>query len=300
MQMHDERPTTSGEAAREVPRRHRRGRRRRPAAAGARTAAALTAAAVAALAAGAVVLTDGDDATADTAASAPATTAVAAGPGDRVPLSRTTGPSATPSPSPSATASPSPSASPAPSASRTAAAAPTPTPTPTRSRTATARAQKPSPARTASPKDGPVGPDPTLPGPRTTTQSTSEAEAMSLRLLNAERATVGLPPLKLRTDLSEFARGWARHMSTSGFGHSDSSDTDHLLTGGRTWIGENIVWWSDESMTAQEAAEKFQSMWRHSPGHYKGQTSTSFTEVGVGIYRDGAGWWGVHNFSDAR
>ncbi|MFG3351802.1 CAP domain-containing protein [Streptomyces sp. NPDC048001] len=300
MQMHDERPTTSGEAAREVPRRHRRGRRRRPAAAGARTAAALTAAAVAALAAGAVVLTDGDDATADTAASAPATTAVAAGPGDRVPLSRTTGPSATPSPSATVSPSPSASASPAPSASRTAAAAPTPTPTPTRSRTATARAQKPSPARTASPKDGPVGPDPTLPGPRTTTQSTSEAEAMSLRLLNAERATVGLPPLKLRTDLSEFARGWARHMSTSGFGHSDSSDTDHLLTGGRTWIGENIVWWSDESMTAQEAAEKFQSMWRHSPGHYKGQTSTSFTEVGVGIYRDGSGWWGVHNFSDAR
>ncbi|WP_432125133.1 CAP domain-containing protein [Streptomyces sp. C10-9-1] len=300
MQMHDERPTTSGEAAREVPRRHRRGRRRRPAAAGARTAAALTAAAVAALAAGAVVLTDGDDATADTAASAPAATAVAAGPGDRVPLSRTTGPSATPSPSATASPSPSASASPAPSASRTAAAAPTPTPTPTRSRTATARAQKPSPARTASPKDGPVGPDPTLPGPRTTTQSTSEAEAMSFRLLNAERATVGLPPLKLRTDLSEFARGWARHMSTSGFGHSDSSDTDHLLTGGRTWIGENIVWWSDESMTAQEAAEKFQSMWRHSPGHYKGQTSTSFTEVGVGIYRDGSGWWGVHNFSDAR
>ncbi|MEU3050544.1 CAP domain-containing protein [Streptomyces sp. NPDC006984] len=298
MQMHDERPTTSGEAVREEPRRHRRGRRRRPAAAGARTAAVLTAAAVAALAAGAVVLTDGDDATADAAATAPATTAVAAGPGDRLPLSRTTGPSASPSPSPSATASSSPSPSASPSASRTAAAAPTPAPTPTR--TATTPPRKPSPARTASPKDGPVGPDPTVPGPRTTTQSTSEAEAMSFRLLNAERATVGLPPLKLRTDLSEFARGWARHMSTSGFGHSDSSDTDHLLTGGRTWIGENIVWWSDESMTAQEAAEKFQSMWRHSPGHYKGQTSTSFTEVGVGIYRDDSGWWGVHNFSDAR
>ncbi|MFJ3930055.1 CAP domain-containing protein [Streptomyces sp. NPDC090029] len=294
MQMHDERPTTSGEAVREEPRRHRRGRRRRPAAAGARTAAVLTAAAVAALAAGAVVLTDGDDATADAAATAPATTAVAAGPGDRMPLSRTTGPSASPPPSPSATAS----SSPSPSASPSAAAAPTPTPTPTR--TATTPPRKPSPARTASPKDGPVGPDPTVPGPRTTTQSTSEAEAMSFRLLNAERATVGLPPLKLRTDLSEFARGWARHMSTSGFGHSDSSDTDHLLTGGRTWIGENIVWWSDESMTAQEAAEKFQSMWRHSPGHYKGQTSSSFTEVGVGIYRDDSGWWGVHNFSDAR
>ncbi|MCH0540342.1 CAP domain-containing protein [Streptomyces sp. MUM 203J] len=123
---------------------------------------------------------------------------------------------------------------------------------------------------------------------------------MSLRLLNAERATVGLPPLTLRTDLSDFARKWAQHMRTSGFGHSSDSDTAYLVTGGRTWIGENIVWWSDESMTAQEAAEKFQAMWRHSPGHYKGQTSTSFTEVGVGIYHDDSGWWGVHNFSDAR
>ncbi|WP_240136429.1 CAP domain-containing protein [Streptomyces sp. MUM 178J] len=128
----------------------------------------------------------------------------------------------------------------------------------------------------------------------------SEAEALSLKLLNAERATVNLPPLTLRTDLSDFARRWARHMSTSGFGHSSDSDTGYLVTGSRTWIGENIVWWSDESMSAQEAAEKFQSMWRHSPGHYKAQTSTSFTEVGVGIYHDDSGWWGVHNFSDAR
>ncbi len=53
-------------------------------------------------------------------------------------------------------------------------------------------------------------------------------------------------------------------------------------------------------MSAQEVAEKFQSMWRHSPGHYKAQTDASFTEVGVGIHRDGSGWWGVHNFSDGR
>ncbi|OII61513.1 hypothetical protein BJP40_05195 [Streptomyces sp. CC53] len=123
---------------------------------------------------------------------------------------------------------------------------------------------------------------------------------MSLRLLNAERATVGLPPLALRADLSDFARRWAAHMSASGFGHSGDGDREYLVTGGRTWVGENIVWYSDASMTAQEVAEKFQSMWRHSPGHYKAQTSASFTEVGVGIHRDESGWWGVHNFSDAR
>ncbi|WP_354645254.1 CAP domain-containing protein [Kitasatospora camelliae] len=122
---------------------------------------------------------------------------------------------------------------------------------------------------------------------------------MSLQLLNGERATVGLPPLTLKADLSDFARTWALHMRTSGFAHS-GSQSGYLVTGTRTWIGENIVMWSDTSMTAQEAAEKFQEMWRHSPGHYKAQTSPSFTEVGVGIYHDASGWWGVHNFSDAK
>ncbi|MEU8513406.1 CAP domain-containing protein [Kitasatospora sp. NPDC048722] len=139
-----------------------------------------------------------------------------------------------------------------------------------------------------------------LPGPRSSSQSVTDAEAESLQLLNGERATVGLPPLTLKADLSDYARNWAHHMRDNGFGHSSNTDSQYLVTGTRTWIGENIVWWSDASMTAQEAAEKFQSMWRHSPGHYKAQTNASFTEVGVGIYHDETGWWGVHNFSDGR
>ncbi|GAA3092547.1 hypothetical protein GCM10020254_41980 [Streptomyces goshikiensis] len=121
-----------------------------------------------------------------------------------------------------------------------------------------------------------------------------------LQLLNAERAAVGRPPLALRQDLSDFARKWAEHMRTSGFSHSSSEERAYLKTGTRTWTGENIVWFSDASMTAQEAAEKFQSMWRHSPGHYKAQVSPDFTEVGVGLHHDSSGWWGVHNFSDGR
>ncbi|WP_405959413.1 CAP domain-containing protein (plasmid) [Streptomyces sp. NBC_00868] len=123
---------------------------------------------------------------------------------------------------------------------------------------------------------------------------------MSLELLNIERARVGLPPLVLKTDLSGFARSWALHMRNQGFAHSSNEQRDALATGSRTWVGENIVWWSDKAMTAQQAAEKFQSMWRHSPGHYKSQTNTQFTEVGVGLYHDETGWWGVHNFSDGR
>ncbi|MFD3550669.1 CAP domain-containing protein [Streptomyces goshikiensis] len=139
-----------------------------------------------------------------------------------------------------------------------------------------------------------------MPGARTSTQDVRTAQALSLQLLNNERAAVGLPPLALRQDLGDFARKWAEHMRTSGFSHSSSEERAYLKTGTRTWTGENIVWYSDASMTAQEAAEKFQSMWRHSPGHYKAQVSPDFTEVGVGLYHDSSGWWGVHNFSDGR
>ncbi|MFG2339652.1 CAP domain-containing protein [Streptomyces yangpuensis] len=148
--------------------------------------------------------------------------------------------------------------------------------------------------------NGPVGPDPKVPGARISTQDVRTAQSLSLQLLNNERATVGRPPLVLRQDLSDFARKWAEHMKKNGFGHSSNEERAYLNTGSRTWTGENIVWWSDASMTAQEAAEKFQSMWRHSPGHYKAQVSAEFTEVGVGLHHDASGWWGVHNFSDGK
>lgn len=163
------------------------------------------------------------------------------------------------------------------------------------------RAAKPTaPPTRGTSGSGPTGPDPKVPGPRTSTQDVATAQSLSLQLLNNERAAAGRPPLALKQDLSDFARKWAEHMSKSGFAHSSSADRAYLKTGSRTWTGENIVWFSDASMTAQEAAEKFQSMWRHSSGHYKAQVNPDFTEVGVGLYRDSSGWWGVHNFSDGK
>ncbi|AYV28882.1 CAP domain-containing protein [Streptomyces goshikiensis] len=202
----------------------------------------------------------------------------------------------------SAPVSPGPAApvSPGPSVSVTAAAA-TASPRASASASAHARSSKAAASPTRStPGNGPTGPDPKVPGGRTSTQDVRTAQSLSLQLLNDERAAVGRPPLALRQDLSDFARKWAEHMRTSGFSHSSSEERAYLKTGTRTWTGENIVWFSDASMTAQEAAEKFQSMWRHSPGHYKAQVSPDFTEVGVGLYHDSSGWWGVHNFSDGR
>ncbi|MDX6760543.1 CAP domain-containing protein [Streptomyces sp. F8] len=195
----------------------------------------------------------------------------------------TAGPEATPSPS--ATAAPS-------HAAASASAEPSSRPS--------AKNDRPAQPTRGPSGSGPVGPDPKVPGARTSTKDVQTAQTLSLQLLNGERATVGRPPLVLKQNLSDFARRWAEHMRKNGFGHSSDEERAYLNTGSRTWTGENIVWWSDASMTAQEAAEKFQSMWRHSPGHYKGQVSAEFTEVGVGLYHDASGWWGVHAFSDGR
>ncbi|MGC0415613.1 CAP domain-containing protein [Embleya sp. AB8] len=145
--------------------------------------------------------------------------------------------------------------------------------------------------------DGPPGANPTVRGNRPPSQSITDAEAMSLELLNAERAKVGLAPLRASTDLSDFARTWAEHMRRTGFAHS-GRESDALVTGRRTGVAENIVWWGDPAMTARQAAEKFQDMWRHSPGHYRNQTDPTHTEVGIGLYHDDSGWWGVHEFSN--
>ncbi|MFE5325622.1 CAP domain-containing protein [Embleya sp. NPDC056575] len=150
---------------------------------------------------------------------------------------------------------------------------------------------------TASAADGPPGANPTVRGNRPPSQSITDAEAMSLELLNAERAKVGLPPLRASADLSAFARTWAEHMRRNGFAHS-GREADALVTGRRTGVAENIVMWGDAALTARQAAEKFQDMWRHSPGHYRNQTDPSHTEAGVGVFHDESGWWGVHEFAN--
>ncbi|MGW1994560.1 CAP domain-containing protein [Embleya sp. NPDC001921] len=144
---------------------------------------------------------------------------------------------------------------------------------------------------------GPPGANPTVRGDRPASQSIADAEAMSLELLKAERAKVGLCPLRASTDLSDFARTWAEHTRRTGFAHS-GAEADALVTGARTGVAENIVWWGDPAMTARQAAEKFQDMWRHSPGHYRNQTDPGHTEAGIGFHRDESGWWGVHEFAN--
>ena len=112
------------------------------------------------------------------------------------------------------------------------------------------------------------------------------AEAYSLSLLNQLRASLGIAPLTSVAAMNDYARDWSRTMSESGFfAHSGGP------------YGENIVWWSDENLTPQEAAMQFHQLWVDSPGHYQNMTNAGYTNVGVGLWRDEHGWHGTHVFA---
>ncbi|MFF2141601.1 CAP domain-containing protein [Kitasatospora sp. NPDC058190] len=145
---------------------------------------------------------------------------------------------------------------------------------------ATSVAAPPSPDTTA--RDYPVG----------------SAEALSLRLINEERARNGVPALVVKADLTDFAQKWAQHMRDTGFAHSENaSGAGPSLTGSRVLTGECIVMWSDASLTGEQAAEQFQKMWTESPGHHAAQINPRYQEIGVALYHDSTGWWGVHEFA---
>ncbi len=84
--------------------------------------------------------------------------------------------------------------------------------------------------------------------------------------------------------MSAFALDWSAEMSRSGFRHSSGP------------YAENIVWYSDASMTPEQAARAFHDSWVNSPGHYRNMTNPGWTRVGIGLFRDASGWWGTHVF----
>ncbi|WP_344636800.1 CAP domain-containing protein [Kitasatospora cystarginea] len=152
--------------------------------------------------------------------------------------------------------------------------------------------------RSATP-GGPPAKAPTVSGDWPASQSVADAEAISLQLINKERAMAGVPALKPASDLAAFATQWAKHMRETGFAHSaNASGAGPSRTAHRTLTGECIVMWSDPSMTAEQAAVQFQDMWRNHLPHYLAQINPAYTEIGVGIYHDESGWWGVHEFGN--
>lgn len=114
-----------------------------------------------------------------------------------------------------------------------------------------------------------------------------------LNLVNAERAQVGVPPLRLAADLMNCAAVRAEEL-TEYFSHTrpDGSNWDTALGyKGHTW-GENIA-------AGYPSAEAVVEGWMNSEGHRRNILNPEFRELGVGyFYSEGTAYknfW-VQNF----
>ena len=110
-----------------------------------------------------------------------------------------------------------------------------------------------------------------------------------VRLVNAERASYGLPALSIRADLCQYARVKSQDMHDSGyFSHTSpnyGSPFDMMKSFGITYshAGENIA-------MGHSTPEAVVSSWMNSEGHRANILSASYTELGVGYVADGGYW----------
>jgi len=127
----------------------------------------------------------------------------------------------------------------------------------------------------------------TIPAVTTTAQ-----ENEVIRLVNVERAKVGLPALKANWQLSRVARYKSADMANKGY-FSHNSPTygtpfQMMENFGLRFsaAGENIAY-------GQRTPEEVMRDWMNSPGHRNNILSRSFTEIGVGLAKNknGVCYW---------
>ena len=120
----------------------------------------------------------------------------------------------------------------------------------------------------------------------TETQSVSAYAKQVVRLVNQERAKVGLPALTLDTTASKAAQVRAKEIRTS-FSHTrpnGSSCFTALKEAGVSYrtAGENIA-------AGQQTPEQVVAAWMNSEGHRKNILGSQYTAIGVG-YLEGGYW----------
>ena len=108
-------------------------------------------------------------------------------------------------------------------------------------------------------------------------------------LVNAERAKAGLPALKLNWELSRVARIKSQDMHDKKyFAHQSptyGSPFDMMKKFGISYrtAGENIA-------QGYATPQSVMTGWMNSPGHRANILNSSFTQIGVGYFKDGNYW----------
>lgn len=125
----------------------------------------------------------------------------------------------------------------------------------------------------------------------------NQYEVQMLALINAERAKVGLQPLKLNAKLNSSAEthsNWMLNVDVfSHTGANGSSATDRMKAAGYVFSGswssgENIAWQSERGAAgiSDDVINLHQSL-MNSPGHRANILNPNFTEIGIGIVEGG-------------
>ncbi|MGR3499713.1 MAG: CAP domain-containing protein [Limimaricola soesokkakensis] len=132
----------------------------------------------------------------------------------------------------------------------------------------------------------------------------NDLERQMLSLINEERTTLGLSPLKLELNLndsSEDHSNWMLQSDTfSHTGQGGSSATDRMRAAdfdfSGSWAsGENLAWQSERGASglSDDVGDLHESL-MNSPGHRANILNPDFEYVGIGIERgDFKGWDGV-------
>jgi uncharacterized protein YkwD len=122
-----------------------------------------------------------------------------------------------------------------------------------------------------------------------TRSSPTTAERAALCLINGQRRTRGLKPLRLNRALSAAARQHSRdmvqrhyfsHTTPDGSGPVQRVGRTGYLAPGRGWeLGEDLAW----GVGSRGSPQGIVSAWMHSPGHRKIILTPSYREVGIGL-----------------
>ena len=152
---------------------------------------------------------------------------------------------------------------------------------------------------TPPPAPAPPPPSPTPPAPFPTPspaplpEYAQQVEQEVFRLINTERAKVGVPVLARDSRLEQIARAHSADMLANNyFAHEDASgcSTDCRLRNAgyayRTY-GENLFTTWGYELTPAAAAKMTVDNWMESTGHRQNMLNRSFTMAGVGIAKLG-------------
>jgi uncharacterized protein YkwD len=120
-----------------------------------------------------------------------------------------------------------------------------------------------------------------------------------IQLVNNVRAEYGLPPYQVDASLMAAAQAhseWAASVGThSHTGIGGSTPQDRAVAAGygggqSVRVSENIYWGTNA--TPESAVQ----WWRNSPIHFRGMTSTNYTQIGAGIAYSASGGFFTLNF----